>query len=85
MQEFQINEYLSLKLENEHTIIYVEKKRFLQCKYLLLNIKTDEIQSLDEIESIDEASEILDKSQEGVGSEEVDIPSDTEFWGHCSV
>ncbi len=84
MLEFKINEYISLKLEDERTIIYIKKMRFLQCKYLLLNIQTDEIKSLDEFESIDEAAEKLDKSQEGVGPKEVDIPPETEFWGHCS-
>ncbi len=84
MQEFRISEYLSLRLENEHTIIYIKKMRFLQCKYLLMNIQTNKIQSLDEIESIDEASERLDKSQEGDGFKQVRIPPETEFWGHCS-
>ncbi|KKM01064.1 MAG: hypothetical protein K940chlam5_01284 [Candidatus Anoxychlamydiales bacterium] len=84
MQDFEINEYLSLRLEDERTIIYVGRMRFRQCKYLLLNIRTDEIQSLDEIESIDDAAERLDKSQEGSGPKEVEIPPEMEFWGHCS-
>lgn len=85
MQDFQVNDYLSLKLEDEHTIIYVGKKRFIQCKYLLLNININEIQTLNEIESIDEASERLDKSQEHPDSKKIEIPPETEFWGQNSV
>jgi len=40
MQEFFVNKYLSLRLEDELTIIYVGKIHFLQCKYLLLNIES---------------------------------------------
>lgn len=84
MQKFQVNNYLSLRLEDENTVIYVGGERFRQCKYLLLNIKIDNIQSLDEIESIDEASEKLDKSQEYSDLKKVEIPPEVEFWGHCS-
>jgi len=84
MQEFQVNDYLSLRLEDEDTIIYVGGERFRQCKYLLLNIRIDEIQSLEEFESIDEASERLDKSQEYSDLKKIEIPPETEFWGHCS-
>lgn len=62
MRKFQVNKYLSSRLVDENTIIYVAGELFSQCKYLLLNIKLDEIQFLDEIDSIDEASERLDKS-----------------------
>ena len=36
MDEFIINEFLKLKLEDEKTIIYVKNQRLIQCKYLLL-------------------------------------------------
>ncbi len=84
MREFQVNKYLFLRLEDEGTIIYVGGERFRQCKYLLLNIQVEEIQSLDEIESIDEAAEKLDKSQKYSDLKKVEIPPETEFWGHCS-
>ncbi len=84
MREFQVNKYLSLQLENEDTIIYVGGERFRQCKYLLLNIKIDEIQSFDGVESIDEVVAKLDKSQEYSDLKTVQIPPETEFWGHCS-
>jgi len=95
MQEFRINEYFSLRLEEEGTfylvdeqegvtVLYVGGERFLQCKYLLLNIKVDEMHSLEEIESIDETSERLDNSQEYPDLKRADIPPEVEFWGHCS-
>ena len=84
MNEFEINEYILLKLEGDSTIIYVKGKQFRQCKFLLLDIKTDEIDSLDIIDSIDEAIEELDHSQALFRSKEKIIPPETEFWGHCS-
>ena len=32
--EYKINEFLTLKLENGKTVIYVKGKKFIQCKYL---------------------------------------------------
>ena len=82
MKEFRINDYLYLKLENNKTNLYLRDKLFLSCKYLLLNKNVDQIKKYDEIKSIDEAVELLDKSLEfsGMGN----IPSEMEFWGHCS-
>jgi len=84
MQEFKVNEYITLKLENNQTIIYVNGQRFDQCKFLLLNIPIDEIRSFDEIESIDEAEEELDHLLEPTEVRVNKIPPETEFWGHCS-
>lgn len=88
MPEFIINDYITLKLEDDKTNIYILEKEFIQCKYLLLNIPAQEIGSYDEIDSIDEAAEKLDKSLELGNSEgyrvRKDIPSEVEFWGHCS-
>ena len=83
MQEFKVNDYISLKLEGKKTIIYVANEKFHKCKYLLINIPLDEIKSFDEIESIDEAAEKLDKTMEKERGK-VNIPPETEFWGHCS-
>ena len=82
-KEFKVNEYITLKLEGNKTIIYVEEKKFQQCKFLLLNIPVENITSLGKIESVDEASEILSKSLERGGGR-VDIPPEVAFWGHCS-
>ncbi|MFX0033951.1 MAG: Rab family GTPase [Candidatus Hermodarchaeota archaeon] len=79
--EFEINKYLKLRLEYGKTIIYVNGKRFTQCKYLLFSIPTKKIRDYDEIRSIDEAAEKLDKRMETHTSY---ISPETEFWGHCS-
>lgn len=74
---FKINDFLSLKLENSETVIYVKGDRFSICKHLVLNIPIDKISSFNEIQSIDEASDRITRQN-------VVIPPETEFWGHCS-
>lgn len=88
--EFLINEFLSLKLENDITLIYVAGELFRQCKFLLLEIPVRDITSLDNIKSIDEAAQELNRSLEPpdefsrVNHEKNQISPETEFWGHCS-
>jgi len=85
--EFKINEYLTLKLENRKTNIFVNDKIFKHCKFLLLDIPINEVNQLNEIESIDEAEERLDRSLESIGRSRRNtdiIPPETEFWAHCS-
>ncbi len=96
MREFKVNEFITLKLEEEiineeedlkdiKTNIYLNGKEFRQCTFLLINIPVDEQIPLDEIESIDEAEERLGTSLED--DDELfryDIPPETGFWGHCS-
>jgi len=85
MTEFRVNEFLSLRLEGEEIIIYVARARFIQCAFLLLNIRVDEMSTFDEIESIDEAAEKLDTSMEDETiAYKFEIPPEVEFWGHCS-
>ncbi|MBY8984071.1 MAG: hypothetical protein KGD65_03300 [Candidatus Lokiarchaeota archaeon] len=88
VQEFRINEYLTLRQDEDgKTIIYVAGKPFRNCKYLLINIPVGEATNLNEIESIDEAAENLDKSLEPLKSRKqfkYTIPPEVEFWGHCS-
>ncbi|MFO8020077.1 MAG: leucine-rich repeat domain-containing protein [Promethearchaeia archaeon] len=82
---FKINEFLTLKLENQRTNIYVNNELFTQCKFLLLNIHKNSIPELDSIDSIDEAEEILDTSLEGNFTRTKKlISSEVEFWAHCS-
>lgn len=83
-KEYILNKYLKLKLENGQTNIYVNNKLFRQCIYLLLNIKTENLEDFEEVDSIDEAAEKLDGSMERDFSIKNKIGSDTEFWGHCS-
>lgn len=90
MKKFKVNDYITLKLKNGETYIYVKGEKILQCKYLLLNITVDEVSSFDEIKSIDEAAELLDKTLEPVLNlhpqlqRNDKIPPEVEFWGHCS-
>ena len=84
MNEFIINDFLTLKLEEGKTNIYVNGELFIHCKYLMLNNPVKKIQKFDEIDSIDEVADLLgwwDGGQEGV---EYEIDQETEFWGHCS-
>ncbi len=82
MQTFRINEYLEVRLEGKNTNIYVKGKPIRTCKYLLLNIPAEEIETFDEIESIDEAAVKLDHQ---LHSKRIPlIPPEVEFWGHCS-
>ena len=76
MIEFNVNDFITLKLENDKTIIYVNEERFLICKHLIFNIPTNRIRYYDEIQSIDEIVGLSNKRQE--------IPPETEFWAHCS-
>ncbi len=86
MSEFVINEFITLKLEDCKTNIYVLGEKFIQCKYLLLNIPVQDISKYNEIDSIDEAAEKLDRSLERGNPDgfKVSIPPEVEFWGLCS-
>lgn len=78
--EFKINNYLSLKLEQGETNIYVNKIKFDQCKNLMLNIpKEKEHQELGVLS--------IDKIAEYFYSTDIfscNINPETEFWAYCS-
>lgn len=86
VKEFKVNEYIRLKLEEGETVIYVAGERFLQCKFLLINLPESNASS--EFDSIDEAAEWLGHALEAGNPEDIkveyNIPPETEFWGHCS-
>jgi len=84
MSVFQVNKFITIKLEENKTNIYVNNKLFKQCKFLLLEIPIPEMKSFSEIESIDEVSEKLDRSLEPESGTQYLIPPEVEFWGHCS-
>ncbi|MBD3254056.1 MAG: hypothetical protein GF383_03145, partial [Candidatus Lokiarchaeota archaeon] len=90
MSQYTINEYLSLKLEGEDSVIYVKGEKFIICKYLLINIPINKISEFDEIQSIDEAADNLDTTLDPIIDEfgeihrKNKIPPEVEFWGHCS-
>ena len=81
---FKINNYLTLKLENNKSIIYVNNKKFIQCKYLLLNNQVYEAEIRKHNTNIDRIAESLDNSLEIPEENEFQIPVETEFWAHCS-
>ncbi|MFX0138060.1 MAG: leucine-rich repeat domain-containing protein [Candidatus Hodarchaeota archaeon] len=82
-KEFKINDYITLKLERDKTVIYVKNKKFLQCKYLLIDIPIGEFKDFDKVSSIDDVSEKLDHSLEKNINTEL-LEPEIEFWGHCS-
>lgn len=79
---FKVNDFLTLKLINNKTVIYVSDKPFLTCKYLLMNIIPKSYNEYNDIESIDEAAESLNHDLEL--RNRFSIPPEVEFWGHCS-
>lgn len=83
MNEFVINDYPSLRLENKKTNIYVNNEKFIQCKYILLDIPI-EASTDDEFNSIDEYIEEYKKIEAETREKARKIPPKVEFWGHCS-
>lgn len=84
MLTFQVNEFITLSLRDEKTVIYVNNEEFMQCKHLLLNIPTEQDNPFQRIDSIDDAAEILKWSETEQEPIEFNLPPDVEFWGHCS-
>ncbi len=85
MNEFIINDFLKLKLEDNKTIIYINDVKIIQCKYLMLNEpsftgENEEVHQNDL--SVDAQSENLNLSLELI--EESEIPPEVEFWAHSS-
>ncbi|KKM87872.1 hypothetical protein LCGC14_1264540 [marine sediment metagenome] len=80
VRDFKLTKYLTLKLIDNKTVIYVNNQKFMHCKSLVLNIPLEEVHNFNGIQSIDDAREKL----ENYIPVEVDIPPETEFWGHCS-
>ena len=82
MNEFKINEFLTLRLENGSTIIYINEKKIIQCKYLLINksidhdgnsnLDSNDISMDDQVGTLDHSLELDDDKKEG-------IPPEAEF------
>jgi len=83
-KQFKVNDFITLKLENDRTNVYVKEKPFNQCKHLLLNLDKQNLENYDSIDSIDEAIEVLHDPQYPYLIVDQEIPPETEFWGHCS-
>lgn len=84
MKEFRVNQYITVKLEDDKSNIYVNGEYFEQCKFLLLDIPMKTYETMEEIESVDEVAEKLDITMEGARKKDIEIPPEVEFWGHCS-
>ncbi len=84
MKEFPVNKYITLKLEDNKSEIYVNGRLFRQCKHLLL-INPQEQSNQTQIKSIDEAASLLchdlDYNLEPIA---LGISPEEEFWAHCS-
>jgi tetratricopeptide (TPR) repeat protein len=81
-RSFIINEFLTVKLRREESIIYIAKKPFIVCKHLIINVPVKELETIDS----------LDQTLERYGNEREDQfarnehrihPKDI-FKGHCS-
>jgi len=88
MKEFKINDYISLRLEEDRTNVYINDMKIIQCKYLLLQDTNDNsiVYNMDFL-SIDRLAEKLDKSLEfndSIDTQNYQIDSEVEFWAHCS-
>ncbi len=83
-KEFKINKFLTLRLLRGKPIIYVNNKRFRQCRFLLLiNPHKRDVQT--QINSIDEASELLRSELErDIKPQDLGLDPEQVFWGHCS-
>ncbi|HEC37450.1 hypothetical protein LCGC14_0791300 [marine sediment metagenome] len=84
MNTFQVNEFITLKLEGEKTVIYIKGKRYDQCKALVLNIPISEVVKVNDLKSIDEVADSLKRASKETIYSQKQIPPETEFWGHCS-
>jgi len=87
MRKFKVNSYITLKLEDNKTEVYIAGEKFIQCKHLLLNIPYRGFyHDLTNIESIDEAEERLKAVRNNPKENIVMVvpKPEGEFWGHCS-
>ncbi|MFX1569135.1 MAG: leucine-rich repeat domain-containing protein [Promethearchaeota archaeon] len=83
ISQYKINDFITLKLEHGKTVIYVKNEKFLQCKYLLIEIPKENVNDFEDLMSIDDVSERLDHSLEYEMKYNKLIP-EVEFWGHAS-
>jgi len=83
-KEFRINEFFTLKLERKKTNIYINNKKFIQCKFLLIEIPINDSVELDELKSIDEFSEQFGNPFDISPAHFPRVPPEAGFWGQSS-
>ncbi len=81
---FRINKFITLKLKRSKTNIYINNEKFIQCKFLLLEIPIKDAIGLDALESVDEFSVRFGNPFYFRASQFQRTPPEAEFWGHCS-
>lgn len=84
IREFKINDYITLKLEEKQTNIYIKGEEFKQCVQLLTNTLKNHGRIPNEVTTID----ILAKNYKEISltdqhSDDKLTPEEV-FWGHCS-
>ncbi len=77
--EFKVNKFISLKLEDGDTNIYINGVLFNHCKYVLVKKNISNLEDVLLAESIDDLAENYAHDPEMI-----DIPAETQFWAHCS-
>ncbi|MHA1987820.1 MAG: tetratricopeptide repeat protein [Promethearchaeota archaeon] len=79
---YKINKYLTLKLKNDETVIYIADEPFEICKHLIISIPVEHV---NDIESIDEVVDGYGQDIEyKFYSHEVKLTPKEIFKGHCS-
>lgn len=53
LKKYRINEFITLRLYEDYTYIYVKEEQFFGCMELLLNIPRNELEKTEQIQSID--------------------------------
>jgi len=81
-KEQKMNKYLSVRLVEGLTEVFVGEKRIDQCKLVLMNFPKEKAEELGRFETIDELSEFAEKNELDFTPE---ITPEEEFWAHCSA
>ncbi len=83
--EYKINNLITIRLQGIKSVIYIKKKPFIQCKFLLLNIPVKKIPETKTLESIDQVEEYLNReASEVTNLIEINITPEEQFRAHCS-
>jgi hypothetical protein len=80
MSEFKVNDFITLKLENDNTEIYVKGEKILSCKKIAINIPLNKLDIIYDVKSIDDLENINYKEIK----EDCQITPKVEFFVHCS-
>lgn len=83
MQTYVVNEFISLRLENGLSQIYVMGELFKHCKYLLISLPAEEFDEFEGYDSMDEIIKATNKRGGGEQSAKGLTPEEA-FRGHCS-